>query len=397
MNLSTFELKPSNRYFVGTITMILAFITMLGPFSIDTYLPAINQMKEDLHATEHLVELVLSMYLIGYAFGQFFGGYIADTYGRKKTAVLGLTIYFITTLIITYQTQVYTIITLRAVQALGGGFTTVVCMAIARDLFEGRELARRLSLITMIMLCAPLIAPILGTYLTFTYGWRSIFAFLYTYSAVMLLVVVLFIPHTHIGRTTLPPWKVLRIVVSNRDAMANILTGAFSFAAVFSFITDANFFYIDFYKKEAELFPYYFGFSVFFMILSSALNAKIVKWLGMSRIVKPALTLQLLCALLLTMSYLWIPHDFHLSLTLITVFICMNGFIYGNASAAALTHFSDLSASAAAVAGLIRSGTGGLISVLLTIVHTNTPLSMSAIMLGCSVLAVAIYFFMREK
>ena len=392
-----FQLNPKSKYFVGTITFILAIISMIAPFSIDAYLPAIKDIMKGLDTSLRLVELTFSAYLIGYAFGQFFGGYFADKFGRRTASMTGLCIYLLGTLGIIFAGDIYQILAFRFGQAIGGGIILVTVMAIARDLFEGRILAQRLSLITLLMLAAPLVAPILGTYLNLSFGWRSIFIFLAAFAFLLLILVFFLVPSTQTEEVTLPPIKVFRRVISHRDSMANMMTAGFIFSGMFCFIIDSNFLYVQFYEKPVELFSVLFGANVILMMLTSAINAKIVKKTGTDAIVKPALIFQFSLVIYMTSSYFFEFDNFWTTFLGIVFVIGTNGFLYGNVNANALNYFGDISASAASIMGLLRSGMGALTSAILTLIHTHTPDSMAWMMLFCNAGAIICFFWLRDR
>src|SRR5690606_23142044 len=173
-------------------------LAALGPLSIDAYLPAMPAMAADLGVS--IVELnhTLSVFLFGYAIGQFFGGAFSDQVGRKRIGYAGLSLYAVTSFAIAFAGSVEQMFVLRFVQALGGGFSTVICMASVRDIYPVEELGRRFATVTMILLIAPLVAPVLGAALL-PLGWHSIFVVKGLYAAALLTVYALAVPETRPG------------------------------------------------------------------------------------------------------------------------------------------------------------------------------------------------------
>ena len=121
---------------------------------MDAYLPAIPAMVEYFDSDIVSLNNTLSVFLVGYAFGQFFGGAFSDQVGRKRIGYVGLSVYVITTLAMTLTTTVEQLMALRFLQAIGGGFSTVICMALVRDIYPMEELGRRFATVTMIVLVA---------------------------------------------------------------------------------------------------------------------------------------------------------------------------------------------------------------------------------------------------
>lgn len=371
---------------------------MLAPFSIDTYIPAFGQMMGDLDTNIQSLELTMSVYLFGYAIGQFGGGVVSDRYGRRGIGVTGLMLYTLSTVIIYYTDSINLIYLARFLQAIGGGVITVTAMAIVRDLYKGKELARRLSLISVFMLLAPLVAPILGTYLSLHFGWRSIFLFLIYFSILLNLVLIFVIPKTQKVKNKSNVVKIMKQIFSNRIAMKHFFIASFTFSALFCFVTDANFFYIQYYKKPIELFPVYISSNIILMMLLSLLNSKLLKFYHPSQILGWTLKFQLFIISVLILLFLnGFEEYFHFFFFGIILFIGANGLIYGNALGIAYDLFPTLSASAAAVNGLMRSGMGGLFSLLLAYMHGGTPITMFVFIGVASLLAVVTLFFKNKK
>src|SRR5690606_28668871 len=153
----------------------------------------------------------ISTYLIGYGFGQFFGGAFSDQIGRKRIGLIGLAVVLAATIAITFADTIGQVQILRLVQAVGGGFSTVICMAAVRDVYPVEELGRRFATVTMIMLLAPLFAPGIGAFLL-AFGWQTIFAAKAAYAAVLLLVYLLAVPETHPGA-----WRNLSVASTIRQ------------------------------------------------------------------------------------------------------------------------------------------------------------------------------------
>ena len=164
---------PANR-----LAPLLAIIVALSPFAIDTYLPAIPAMAEFFTVDIHLIELSIPIYLIGFAFGQIIGGPISDNHGRKWIGIIGLSLFFLSSFAIIYVETVQQLWIFRFIQAFGGGFGLVICAAVVRDLYDGKDAAKIFTLISLIMMIAPLIAPSIGAILLQYYSWKAIFVLL---------------------------------------------------------------------------------------------------------------------------------------------------------------------------------------------------------------------------
>lgn len=157
----------------------------LGPFAVDTYLPALPTMAEFFATDIVALNITVSTYLLGFGLGQLFGGPVSDQIGRKPVGMVGLGLFILTTIAIMFADSILQVQLLRALQAIGGGFATVICNAMIRDAYEPMEAAKRFPMVMLVMLIAPLAAPVLGSFLM-DLGWEAIFVFLGVYALVLM-------------------------------------------------------------------------------------------------------------------------------------------------------------------------------------------------------------------
>jgi DHA1 family bicyclomycin/chloramphenicol resistance-like MFS transporter len=161
-----------------TLALLLACLGTLGPFSIDTYLPAFDAIGRDLRAPPALMQQTLSAYLLGFALMNLFHGALSDSLGRRPVvlwAILGFTLASIGCAL---SQSISSLIAFRAMQGLAGGAGMVVSRAIIRDLFAPDQAQRVMSQVTIYFGVAPAVAPLIGGWLLVHWGWHSIFWFL---------------------------------------------------------------------------------------------------------------------------------------------------------------------------------------------------------------------------
>lgn len=144
------------------IAVLLAMLGMLGPFSIDSYLPAFGAIGEALHATPGELQQTLSAYLFGFAFMNLFHGALSDSFGRRPVILVGLVAYTLASIGCALAPNVHTLIIFRAVQGLSTGAGIVVSRAVLRDIFPPAEAQRVMSQITILFGIAPAVAPMVG-------------------------------------------------------------------------------------------------------------------------------------------------------------------------------------------------------------------------------------------
>ena len=161
-----------------TLTLMLAGLAMLGPFSIDTYLPSFGAISQDFGVSPVYVQQTLSAYLLCFAGMMLFHGTLSDSFGRRPVIITSLAVFTVASIGATLATNLGALILFRALQGLSAGAGTVVGRAMIRDRLGGAEAQKMLSDVTVVFAAAPAIAPILGGWLQLWFGWRSVFAFL---------------------------------------------------------------------------------------------------------------------------------------------------------------------------------------------------------------------------
>jgi DHA1 family bicyclomycin/chloramphenicol resistance-like MFS transporter len=144
------------------MTILLAMMTGLGPLSTDIYLASMPFIGAALSASAGAVQLTMSAYVIGFAFGQIIYGPLSDKYGRRPVLLVGFGLYLLATLACVLATNIETLITARIIQSLGAAGPIILARAIVRDLYEGAQAGRQLAIMSAIVGFAPIGAPVLG-------------------------------------------------------------------------------------------------------------------------------------------------------------------------------------------------------------------------------------------
>jgi MFS transporter, DHA1 family, multidrug resistance protein len=160
------------------LAVLLAALGTIGPFSIDTYLPAFAGIAADTGATPVQMQQTLSAYLFGFAFMNLFHGALADSFGRRPVVLWGIGVFTLASVGCAMSTHVGALIAFRALQGLSTGAGMVVSRAVVRDLFPPVEAQRVMSQVTIFFGVAPAIAPIIGGWLFVHAGWHAVFWFL---------------------------------------------------------------------------------------------------------------------------------------------------------------------------------------------------------------------------
>jgi DHA1 family bicyclomycin/chloramphenicol resistance-like MFS transporter len=226
------------------LAVILAALAMIGPFTIDTYLPSFPFIGADLQATPAQLQQTLSLYLFTLAFMTLFHGTLSDSFGRRPVILVSLAVYVLTSIGCALATSLPQLLFWRAVQGLAAGAGIIVGRAIIRDSFSGHEAQRLMSLVTMIFGIAPAIAPVIGGWLQDWFGWRTIFWFLASYGVALFFAAARRLPETHpvTARQPFQARPLLRNYLrlgSDPKLVLLCLTIAFNFSGFFLYVVSA--------------------------------------------------------------------------------------------------------------------------------------------------------------
>jgi len=183
------------------LALMLAALAMLGPFAVDTYLPAFPNIAATLDTSLVQVQQTLSIYMLSFAVMILWHGALSDSLGRRNLILGSLAVFAIASLGCAAAHSIEYLWAFRVLQGISAGAGVVIGRAIARDLYTGAEAARLLSLVTMIFSVAPALAPIMGGFIVEWFNWRAIFLFLFAYTSLLLWLCWRRLPET------LPPEK----------------------------------------------------------------------------------------------------------------------------------------------------------------------------------------------
>ncbi len=383
------------------LLILLGALSGLTPLSVDMYLPAIPTIAQDLQVSIETVQLTVSTFLAGFALGQLFYGPLADSLGRKPVMLFGLGVFVLASIGCVLANSLPLLLACRLLQALGGAAGSVVVNALLRDLFRDDEFVRAMTLVILTMTLAPLVAPLLGGALLHI-GWRAIFVLLVVLGSLVWGVVAWRLPETLRPelRQPLRPASVLANyghVLRHRRAMGSLLASTFASAGLFAFISGSPYVYITYFGVSAQHYGLLFGMNVLLLMLMNWINGRVVKRIGLLRMLRCGLGLGtvaglvLLCTALTGWGGLWGV------VAPVVCYIGLMGLIGANSTSHALGFFPANAGTASALAGTLRFGGGALAGVLVNLLPAVSPVPMAATMAAAMILALLAHLFWARK
>lgn len=271
------QLKPDTL----ALTVMLAFMTALGPLATDLYLPSLPHIGAALEASPAAVQLTLSAYLIGFSGGQIVYGPVSDALGRKPVLVAAFILFNLATLACAGATSVEMLILTRILQAFGAAGPIILARTIVRDLYQGPRAGREMSMMGTIMGITPIIAPILGGLLQVALGWRSIFLAMAAGGLVLSMIAFLRVPETNRFRNRhhLAPHAILesyKIVLRNKAYRTYAAILSLSYAGLFAFISASSFVFQEVYGLDEIMFGITFGFCSISFVAGTMIGTRMV-------------------------------------------------------------------------------------------------------------------------
>lgn len=225
----------------------LAVLTLSGTLAMHIFVPVLPLVGQDFHADLHEVQLTLSVYILGLAIGQLFYGPLADSFGRRPILIFGMLLYSAASIGALFAANIEMLIGMRFIQALGGCTGLLLGRAIVRDTSTGADTTKRLSLMNMMVMFGPGLAPLLGGLLASISGWRSIFIALSILGLINLILVYIFIQDSALKRETS-----VKIVASNYKQLISspkflglTLGGGLATTSMYAFLSVASYIVIQ--------------------------------------------------------------------------------------------------------------------------------------------------------
>lgn len=330
--------------FVAMMGMMFATIA----FSIDAMLPALPQIAQDLDLGDsNREQLVLITFVIGLGIGTLFTGPMSDSLGRKPVILGGAAIYIFASFLATIAPTLELLLAARLLQGLGASGGRVVSMAILRDLYSGRDMARITSFVLMIFTVFPAFAPLIGAGIIAFSSWRGIFASFILFSIISISWFALRQPES-LPTEARRPFRVATIRATIKELLAqpliriSILVQGFCFCMVFATLMSVPAIYDQTFDKGAVM-PFYFAGIALLAGTGSFLNARVVMRLGMRRVITMAFAgFFVTCLVALAASGLRGPLGFHLFVAWQVAVFFQTGFTIGNIQAMAMEHVGHI-------------------------------------------------------
>ena len=341
---------------------LMALMTSLVALSIDAMLPALAEIGRDLGVADpNEPQLVVAMLFLGLALGQTLYGPLSDAVGRKAPIYAGLAIYLVGSVLCVLSKDFTIMLAGRFLQGLGVAGPRIVTVAMVRDQYAGRPMARIMSLIMAVFIIVPALAPALGQGIMTIAHWRAIFGLLLALAAIALTWFALRQPETLPPGRRLP-WSATRLAsglletLRTRRSVGYAVAAGLVFGGFVGYLATAPQIFQQRYDMAA-LFPLFFGLLSLAIGAASLLNARLVMRFGMRLLSRRALQAQCVASVGFALFAWFAPHGLPLwgMLAWGTVAFFCQGLLFGNFNAMAMEPLGHIAGIGAAVVGSLTS------------------------------------------
>ncbi|MBC2380973.1 multidrug effflux MFS transporter [Pseudomonas sp. WS 5096] len=375
---------------IAHLALLLGLITAVGPFAIDSYLPALPTLGASLHASPAAVQMSLTVFFMIIGVCQLFYGPISDVFGRKPPIYAGLAIFAVASVGCALAPTLEVLIGFRALQAFGACAGMVIPRAIVRDLYTGHEAAKLMALLMLVMSVSPILAPLAGSLVISLWSWREVFAALAVVAVACLVMTVVQLPETHPAERRLG--KTLGSAFGSYGALLRdpVFTGlsvvsGFGLATFFVFIGSAPFVYIEHYGLTPTQFSLGFAVNAASFFAMSQLTASLSARFGLAPVIRWSVMAVAAVMVLLAVTTLWVD-SLALMMTLLFIGFGFLGLLLPAAGVLSLEDHGAVAGSASALLGAIQMITAAVSMTLVGVYADHTPAPM---LIGIALCAVA--------
>ncbi len=390
MNTPTKALPQAE--FVALMAMVAATVA----FSIDAMLPALPEIGAALSPDNlNNAQLIITSFVLGMGVGTLFTGPLSDAFGRKPVMIGGAVVYIIACFVAWQAQSLEVMLAARVVQGLGASGPRVVAMAMTRDLYAGRDMARVLSFVMIVFALVPALAPTIGHYIVVLFGWHAIFLSFIVFSIVSSVWLFLRQPETLSPDKRRPLsmralWAAIGEMFAHRTARLSILIQTLTFGMLFNMLSSTQQVF-DQTFGQGDVFHLWFGGIAVVAASSGFLNAWLVGRLGMRAIIKGMYIAQIaitvvMVAITASDSPYWLAFGGYVIWVLSNFF--QAGMTIGNLNTLAMEEMGHIAGLAASVIAAVSTIGAVMIAVPIALQFDGTPLPMALGTLVCAVLAL---------
>lgn len=388
--------SPAEQRLTASVLFLLAALAALGALATNIILPAFPAMGEDLGVSVRELSATLTSFFLAFALGQLFVGPLSDRFGRQRLVLIGLAIFIIGSLVCAVASTMPQLIGGRVIQALGVCATSVLSRAIARDLFDGQELARALSLTMIAMAAAPGFSPLLGGAFNSWLGWRATFGFVALLAVLLAIYYSAKLGETHSAdkRSIISVPAILRTyqqLLIDRRFIVPALSVSLVLGALYAFFAMAPAILMTGFNFSPLELGLFFASTVFVVFGAGFLAPRLAQKWGLVPVARAGIVIALAGSVALLSG----KEDIFFFSASLTVFLLGMGLINPLGTAIALQPFGRHAGAASALLGFLQMGCAALSISIAAALHFPAYTSLGIILAANLTLSFLVFLALR--
>lgn len=383
------------------LAILLAVFSSLGPFTVDTYLPAFPQMMRYFGTTASMIQVSLTACMIGMSIGMLVMGSISDIHGRRKPLLISMIIYLVSSFACVFAPNIEVLIALRFIQGFAASAGVVISRAIVSDLYSGIELTKFFSLLMMFTNLAPLLAPLAGSAVLAFSLWTGVFLFLGVLGILLTSLTAWGLTETLPAEKRVPNnvrefFSNFTILMKDRTFLGYTLMQGFIFVGVFAYISGSPFVYQKIYGISPQLYSLLFSLNGISLILGSQFVKKMAGKIAEQQIVLIGLAVAFISGAAV-MLIVFIQGPLHVLVIALFMFVGSTGIISSASFTLAVERQGHIAGSASALLGVSPTLLGAIFGPLVGIAGENSAMPFGSIIFCSGLVAVLIYFVLIKN
>ncbi|MDW6020708.1 multidrug effflux MFS transporter [Mesorhizobium sp. BAC0120] len=372
--------------------VVLGLLSAIGPFAIDMYLPALPSIGEDLQAGTAAVQMSLLIFFLSMGFGQIIVGPISDMIGRKVPLYGGLLLFIIGGIGSALAPSVEWLITFRFIQGLGACAGMAVPRAIVRDLHTGTDAARLMSLLMLVFSISPILAPLTGSVIIETVGWRAVFWAVTGAAVIGVILIATSLEETRpaterAGSSLGKALAGYRFLMGDGNFLGLTLIAGFGISSFFVYLSTSSFILIDYYGLSPTVYSVFFSINAIAFFSMSQLTGALTERFGLKRVVRAAVTAYATTMVVLLAVMASGIESLAVMASLLFIGYGFLGLVIPTTSVLAMEDHGEIAGTASALMGTLHFATGVVAMAVASLFFNGKPLPMVAGIAGCAVIA----------
>ena len=370
--------------------LVLGCVTVIGPASMDSYLPGLPGLADDFGVGASAAQVTLTTYLIGLALGQLLAGSLSDVHGRRRPLIAGMALFTAASLACALAPNLYALAVMRLVQGAMAAAGVAIGRAVVRDLYSGAAAARYLSRLMLIVGLGPILAPLVGGQLLRVTSWRGVFLALVLLGLALTAMAAWLLPETLARDDRRAPglavtMKTFGYLLADRRFVGFVLIVGFGSAAAIGYLAGSSFVLENIYGASPQFYGVLFGINACFLVVGAQINAHLLKSRSPRRLLGFGLTALIVAGAAFLAVVVSPAAGIAAVLPPLALVMFSWSFIQSNALALALTDHPSVAGTAASLLGVSQFALSAVVAPLVGVGGDGTALPMAIVIVTCAI------------